>query len=55
MARLERREKHENINNRNLGCVGYDRFGARIQSTDRPAKTGASDAHAAADVATAAR
>jgi hypothetical protein len=54
-ARRERKEKHENIYSCNPGRAGWDRFGARIQSADRPAKTGASNAYTTADVATATR
>jgi hypothetical protein len=46
------RKKHENINDRNAGRPGYNRFCTRIQSTNWPAKTGASNAHAAADLRT---
>jgi hypothetical protein len=46
------RKKHENINDRNLGRTGYKRFGARIQSTNWPAKTSARNAYAAADLRT---
>ena len=52
-ARLERREKYENVPNCNRGRDGDHRFRARIQSTNRPAKTCARNAYAAADVATA--
>ena len=54
-ARLERKEKYENVHDRNPRCAGYNRLGAGIQSADRSAKTCARNAHAAADVATAAR
>jgi hypothetical protein len=54
-ARRERKEKHENFWYCNPGRAGYGRFGARIQSTNRPAKTGPSNADATADVATGAR
>ena len=53
--RLERREKYENVPNYNRGRDGDHRFSARIQSTNRPAKTGACNADAAGDVATATR
>jgi hypothetical protein len=42
------RKKHENIHHRNPGRAGYDRFGAGIQSSDRPAKTRARDGDSAA-------
>ena len=54
-ARLERKGKYENVPNCNRGRDGDHRFRARIQSTNRTAKTGASNAHAAGDVATATR
>src|SRR5437867_10445586 len=47
-ARLERKENDENIyycNPGNPGRAGCNRVGARIQSTDRAAKTSASDGH----------
>jgi hypothetical protein len=40
--------KHEDIDDRNPGRASDDCFGARIQSTDRSAKTGARDGNAAA-------
>src|SRR5262245_56186306 len=40
--------KHEDIDDRNRGCAGGDGFRARIQSTDRSAKTGARNREAAA-------
>jgi hypothetical protein len=52
-ARVERKENHENIHYRNRGRAGYNRFGTRIQSADRAAKTGSSDGHAAATFGTA--
>jgi len=47
------RKKHENIYNRNPGRAGYNRVGARIQSTDWAAKTGARDGNPAATSAAA--
>jgi hypothetical protein len=44
------RKKHENINDRNPGRAGYNRFGTRIQSANRPAKTGARNAYTATDL-----
>ncbi len=57
-ARLERKENDEDIyycNPGNPGRAGCNRVGARIQSTNWPAKTRASDGHATADVTTACR
>src|SRR5437867_10472824 len=57
-ARLERKENDEHIydcNPVNPGRAGCNRVGARIQSTNWPAKTRASDGHATADVTTARR
>jgi hypothetical protein len=54
-ARLERKGKYENVPNCIRGRDGDHRFRPRIQSTNRPAKTGACNAHAAGDVATAPR
>jgi hypothetical protein len=44
----ERKEKHENIHCRSPRRAGYDCLGTRIQSANRTAKTGASNAHPAA-------
>src|SRR5439155_2226270 len=54
-ARLEGKENDENIHYCNFGWIGYNCFGARVQSTDRAAKTGASNGDAATDVTTARR
>jgi hypothetical protein len=45
--------KHEDIDDRNPGRTGDDCFSARIQSTDRSAKTGARDGNATAALGTA--
>jgi len=49
-ARLERKEKYENIYHRNPGRDGYNRLSARIQSPNRSAKTGASDGDASSSL-----
>jgi transposase len=49
---LARKEKHENINDRDPRYAGCKRFGANIQGADRATKTGESNAHTAADFRT---
>jgi hypothetical protein len=46
------RKKHENINNLDPGRASDDRLRSNVYRADRAAKTGESNAHAAADFTT---
>ncbi len=49
LARLAGKEKHENINNPDLGCAGDERFRANFQGAARATTTGQSNGHTATD------